>query len=219
MKLRYYIAVRLGLTIPTLIILLTTVFFLMHVLPGDPVTIMYGDRYPTKYVDEIKHTLGLDRPIWDQYVSYIGDLARGDLGISFVHKVPVIQRVGDVYPCTLELAILGLVFSTILGLPLGIIAAMRRDSWFDHISRLVTLYIHSNPGFWVALIFQIIFGLWLGMFPISGRSPPGFQLQTITGLYLLDSILTLNLTAFMQSLKYIALPSLTIAIKIGRAHV
>jgi ABC-type dipeptide/oligopeptide/nickel transport system permease component len=184
----------------------------MHVLPGDPVTIMYGDRYPTKYVDEIKHTLGLDRPIWDQYVSYIGDLARGDLGISFVHKVPVIQRVGDVYPCTLELAILGLVFSTILGLPLGIIAAMRRDSWFDHISRLVTLYIHSNPGFWVALIFQIIFGLWLGMFPISGRSPPGFQLQTITGLYLLDSILTLNFTAFMQSLKYIALPSLTIAI-------
>jgi len=173
---------------------------------------MYGDKYPTKYVDEIRHTLGLDRPLWDQYVSYLSDLAKGDLGISFVHKVPVIQRVGDVYPCTLELAILGLIFATLLGLPLGIIAAMRRDSWFDHISRLITLYIHSNPGFWVALIFQIIFGLWLGMFPISGRSPPGFQLQKITGLYLLDSILTLNFTAFLQSLKYITLPCLTIAI-------
>jgi ABC-type dipeptide/oligopeptide/nickel transport system permease component len=212
MKLRYYITVRLGLAIPTLIILMTTVFFFMHVLPGDPVTIMYGDRYPTKYVDEIRHNLGLDRPIWEQYVKYVSDLAKGDLGVSFVHKVPVIEKVGNVYACTLELAIIGLVVSTLLGLPLGIIAAMRRDGWFDHISRLVTLYIHSNPSFWVALIFQIVFGLMLGIFPISGRSPPDFQLTTITGIYTLDSLLTLNFTAFIQSVKYLFLPVLTIAI-------
>lgn len=212
MKLRYYIAVRLGLAIPTMVILLTTVFFLMHILPGDPVVIMYGDRYPTKYIDEIRHNLGLDRPIWEQYITYISDISKGDLGVSFVHKVPVVQKVSNVYACTLELAIIGLIFSTLMGLPLGIIAAMRRDSWFDHVSRLVSLYIHSNPGFWVALIFQIIFGLMLGLFPISGRSPPDFWLTPITGLYTLDSILTLNLEAFIQSIRYLSLPVLTIGI-------
>jgi peptide/nickel transport system permease protein len=120
--------------------------------------------------------------------------------------------VAQVYPTTLELAITGLIFAASLGLPLGIIAAMRRDGIFDHITRIVTLYIHSNPGFWIALLFQLFFGLFLGIFPISGRSPPGFELQRITGLYILDSILTLNLTALIQSIKYLFLPCLTIAI-------
>lgn len=212
MKLRYYITIRLLLAIPTIALLLTAIFFLMHILPGDPIRIMYGEKFPTFYVEQIRHNLGLDRPIYEQYITYLSNLAQGNLGVSLVFKIPVIEKVAQVYPTTLELAITGLIFAILLGLPLGIIAAMRRDGVFDHVTRIFSLYLHSNPGFWIALIFQIFFGLMLGIFPISGRSPPEFQLQKITGLYILDSILTLNPTAFIQSIKYLFLPCLTIAI-------
>ena len=212
MKLRYYILQRILLSIPTIFLLLTSVFFLMHVLPGDPIYIMYGDKFPTVYVDQIRHNLGLDLPISQQYAAYISKLVRGDLGISLIYKIPVIEKVGQVYPVTLELAFTGLFMATLLGLPLGIMAAVRRDSTFDHVTRVLSLYIHSNPGFWVALLFQLSFGLVLGWFPISGRSHAGFELTRITGLHIVDSILTLNFTALRQSLRYLFLPCMTIAI-------
>ncbi len=212
MKLRYYVAGRLLMAIPTIFLLLTSIFFLMQVLPGDPIVIMYGERFPTVYVDQIRHNLGLDRPIFEQYITYLGKLVRGDLGISLIHKIPVIQKIRQVYPVTLEVAISGLIWATLIGIPLGIIAAVRRDGIFDHVSRIVLLYIHSNPGFWLALLFQLFFGLWLGWFPISGRSPPSFNIPTITGLHIIDSILTLDFLALKQTLRYLFLPSLTITI-------
>ena len=212
MKLKYYISMRVLLAIPTFIILMTGVFFLMHVLPGDPVTIMFGDRYPTAYIDEIKHAYGLDRPLWEQYVDFMRDLARFDLGISMVYKVPVLRKVRDVFPTTIELAIGGLSLAVIIGLPLGVLAALKRDSWFDHGTRFLSLYLHSNPGFWLALLFQLFLGFYLDLLPISGRSPPGFRLNPITGMYVLDSILRLNLRALKQSIRYLILPWLTIGI-------
>jgi peptide/nickel transport system permease protein len=212
MKLRYYLTLRLILAVPTFLLLMTGVFFMMHILPGDPVTIMFGDRYPTAYIDEIKHAYGLDRPLWDQYVEFMGDLFRFDLGISMVYKVPVIRKVRDVFPTTLEVAIGGLLLAVIMGLPLGIFSAIKRDTTFDHISRFITLYLHSSPGFWLALLMQLFFGYYLGVVPISGRSPPGFRLQEITGMYVVDSLLTLNFKALGQSVSYLLLPWLTIAI-------
>jgi len=184
----------------------------MQVLPGDPIVIMYGEQFPTEFVDQIRHNLGLDRPISEQYLSYLGNLVRGDLGISLIYKIPVSQKIRQVYPVTLEVAFAGLLFATLIGVPLGVIAAVRRDGIFDQVSRFLMLYIHSNPSFWIALLFQLFFGLYLGWFPISGRSPPSFDLQNITGIHLLDSILLLDYTAFTQSLKYLFLPCLTIAI-------
>ena len=212
MKLRYYIVTRLLLAIPTFLLLMTGVFFLMHVLPGDPVTIMFGDRYPTEYIDEIKHAWGLDRPLWEQYVEFMGDLARLDLGISMIYKVPVIRKVQDVFPTTIEVAVGGLSLAVIMGLPLGVVAALKRDSLFDHVTRFLSLYLHSSPGFWLALLFQLVIGFYLDLLPISGRSPPGFRLTEITGLYTLDSLLTLNFKAFSQSVRYLFLPWLTIGI-------
>ena len=184
----------------------------MQVLPGDPIVIMYGEKFPTVYVDQIRHNLGLDRPIYEQYITYVGKLFRGDLGVSLIYKIPVIEKIGQVYPVTLEVAFSGLLFATIVGVPLGIIAAVKRDGLFDQVSRLILLYIHSNPGFWIALLFQLFFGLYLGWFPISGRSPPSFSLQNITGLHIVDSILTLDFTAFRQTIKYLFLPCLTIGL-------
>lgn len=212
MKLRYYVTYRLVMAIPTIFLLLTSVFFLMQILPGDPIVIMYGEQFPTQYVDQIRHNLGLDRPIYEQYMSYLGNLVRGDLGISLIYKIPVIQKIRQVYPVTLEVAFSGLLFASIIGVPMGIIAAVRRDGIFDQVSRFLMLYIHSNPGFWIALLFQLFFGFFLGWFPISGRSPPSFELPNITGIHLLDSILLLDYTAFTQTLTYLFLPCLTIAI-------
>jgi peptide/nickel transport system permease protein len=212
MKLRYYILVRILLAIPTLFILLTSVFFMMRILPGDPVRIMYGEQYPETYVEEIRQTLGLDRPIWIQYLDYLRDLARGDLGTSFMSMVPVEQKIRQHLPLTIELAIGGLSIACIIGLPMGIIAALKKDGSFDHITRLLSLYLHSNPGFWLALLFQLFFGLQLGLLPISGRSPPGFQLERITGLNILDSLITLNFRALRQSIRFLTLPCLTIGI-------
>jgi peptide/nickel transport system permease protein len=212
MKLRYYLTVRLLLAIPTFLLLMTGVFFLMHILPGDPVTIMFGDRYPTEYIDEIKHQWGLDRPLWEQYVEFLKDLARLDLGISMVYKVPVIRKVRDVFPTTIEVAIGGLGLACIIGIPLGVVAALKRGSAFDHVTRLFTLYLHSSPGFWLALLFQLLIAFYLDLLPVSGRSPPGFRLNEITGMYVLDSILTLNFKALRQSISYLFLPWLTIAV-------
>jgi peptide/nickel transport system permease protein len=191
---------------------MTGVFFMMHILPGDPVTIMFGDRYPTEYIDEIKHAYGLDRPLWDQYVEFLKDLSNFDLGISMVYKVPVIRKVRDVFPTTLEVAVGGLLLAVIMGLPLGILAALKRDSTFDHIARFISLYLHSSPGFWLALLMQLVLGYYLDIVPISGRSPPGFRLTEVTGMYVVDSLLTLNFKAFRQSVRYLLLPWLTIAI-------
>jgi len=212
MKLRYYLSMRLLLAIPTFLLLMTGVFFMMHVLPGDPVTIMFGDRYPTAYIDEIKAAYGLDRPLWDQYVEFLQDLTSFDLGISMVYKVPVIRKVRDVFPTTIEVAIGGLLLAIIMGVPLGVISALKRDTPFDHITRIVTLYLHSTPGFWLALLMQLALGFYLDIVPISGRSPPGFRLTEITGMYVVDSLLTLNFKALRQSVRYLLLPWLTIAI-------
>ena len=212
MKLRYYVIFRLLLAIPTLFILLTSVFGIMHILPGDPIVIMYGDQYPTAYVDEIRGKLGLDRPVWEQYLDFLKDLSRFNLGISMIYKVPVIRKVQDVFPTTLEVALGGLSLAVIMGVPIGVISALKRDSFFDHATRLLTLYLHSNPGFWLALLFQLVLGLWLGLVPISGRSPPGFRLTEITGMYVLDSILTFNFKALGQSLSYLFLPCFVIGI-------
>jgi ABC-type dipeptide/oligopeptide/nickel transport system permease component len=113
----------------------------------------------------------------------------------------------------LEVAIAGLLLSTIIGVPLGIIAAVRRDGLFDHISRIAMLYIYSNPSFWIALLLQLSLGLWLGYFPISGRSDPSFTIPHVTGLYIIDSILALDFNAFVQTLRYLFLPCLTITIR------
>ena len=200
------------MAIPTIFLLLTSVFFLMQVLPGDPIVIMYGEQFPTQYVDEIRHNLGLDRPIYIQYLSYMGKLVKGDLGVSLIFKIPVLEKIRQVYPVTLEVAITGLIIAALVGVPLGIIAAVRRDGIFDHISRIVMLYVQSNPSFWIALLFQLSFGYYLGWFPISGRSPPSFSIPNVTGLHIIDSIIAGDFIALRQTLTYLFLPCLTIAI-------
>ena len=198
--------------IPTLLILLTTVFFLMHVIPGDPVRIMFGEEMPEDAIEEMRHQLGLDRPIYIQYVDYMTKFFRGDLGVSWLFKVPVIHKVKEVYPTTLEIAIGGLILAASMGVPIGILAALKRGTKIDHTIRILTLYLYSNPGFWLALLLQLLFGVLLGLLPISGRSPVTSTLHRVTGLLIIDSIIALDFRAFIENLRYLILPCLTIGI-------
>ena len=212
MKLRYYIGIRLLLVIPTLFILLTSTFYIMHVLPGDPLRILYGERIEETFLEELRHDLGLDLPISTQYARYLSRFIRGDFGVSLKYRIPVIDKIKEVYPVTLELALGGLLMAVLMGVPLGVLSALNRGSRIDHIVRGFTLYVYSNPSFWVALLFQLVFGLWLGMFPISGHTPPGFRVEKVTGLLVVDSLLAMNFRGLGQSLRMLALPWLTVGL-------
>lgn len=206
MKLRYYVLTRLALAIPTMFILLTSVFIMMHVLPGDPVLIMYGEYWKDEYIDAARARLGLDRPMYVQYMDYMGKFVRFDLGDSLTYNQPVWYKIKDRWPLTLECAVGGLLFSLALGLPVGIYAALKKGSKIDQIIRIFTLYLHSVPNFWVALMLQIFFGLTLGVLPISGRWPPGFRIPKITGIGTLDALLQGNINGFIIAFKHMLLP-------------
>ena len=120
MKLRYYVVVRLLLIIPTMLIILSTVFFLMHVLPGDPVRMLYGDKVPEEFVQQTRHQWGLDKPISEQFVNYMIQVASGNFGVSLVYKIDVLDKIKQCYPTTLELALGGIFLSIIVGIPFGI---------------------------------------------------------------------------------------------------
>ena len=207
MKLRYYVLTRLVLAIPTMFILLTSVFVMMHVLPGDPVLIMYGEYWTDEFIDEARQKLGLDRPMYVQYMDYMSKFIRLDLGNSITYNQPVWYKIKDRWPLTLECAVGGLLFSLALGMPVGIYAALHKGSRIDQVIRIFTLYLHSVPNFWVALLLQIFFGLTLGgALPISGRWPPGYRISTITGIGTLDALLQGNFTGFIIAFKHMLLP-------------
>ena len=212
MKLRYYMTIRLGLIIPTLLIILSAVFVLMHVLPGDPVRMMYGDKVPEEFIIMVRHKWGLDRPIYIQYIDYLKKLLNGNLGVSIIYKIRVLDKIKQVYPTTIELAFGGIFFSLFIGIPLGILSALKRGGTIDNIIRVMTLYIYSNPSFWLALLFQLFFGVLLGVFPISGRSPSYSNLYKITGLVILDCLLSLDFRAAAINLRYMILPWITVGI-------
>jgi len=212
MKLRYYVIIRGLLILPTVVILLSTVFFMMHIIPGDPVRVLYGEELPEDYIEQVRHELGLDRPMYVQYVAYMSKFFTGDLGISFRYKVPVIKKIIDVYPVTAELTIGAIMLSILTGVPLGILAALKRDTFVDHISRALSLYLYSNPSFWTALLLQLFFGLMLGIFPISGRTPLHISVERVTGLLVLDSLLAGDFNAMFQCMRYLFLPCISIAL-------
>jgi len=164
-----YLTQRLILSIPVIIGVTLIVFAILHLTPGDPVRIMAGPRASEERVQEISAQLGLDRPIPVQYVRWLWHVVQGDLGTSIAAKRPVVQMIGERLPFTLRLALLSLVISVLLGIPLGVLAAVKHHQWLDHLITFSSLFWFSIPGFWLGLMLILIFGLWLRWTPISGH--------------------------------------------------
>ena len=202
-------------------ILLTLIFVVIRVMPGDPVSAILGGHAPPAVVEEKKHELGLDKPITAQYVDYIRQLLHGDLGSSMLYQETVASAIGDKLPATLELTLFGLLASLGIGIPLGAAAARKRKSGRDFGIRLYANVVYCIPVFWMGLLLQMVFGVWLGIFPIAGRTSPRVLSSTFSwsGFYLIDTLRIGDLAAFGDVLWHLVLPSLTLGIVISGVFV
>ncbi len=163
------VARRLLVALPTTLAVATLVFSLIHLIPGDPVLIMLGDGAQPTDVAELRGKLGLDRPLGEQYVSFLGGMLHGDLGTSLHFDEPVSRLIARHYPATVELALAALAVALVVSLPLGMLAAYRRGSWIDRGARLFSLLGVSMPNFWLGPIAILLFSIQLGWLPVSGR--------------------------------------------------
>ena len=163
------VARRLLVALPTTLAVATLVFSLIHLIPGDPVLIMLGEGAQPTDVAELRGKLGLDRPLGDQYVSFLGGMLHGDLGTSLHFDEPVSRLIARHYPATVELALAALAVALVVSLPLGMLAAYRRGSWIDRGARFFSLLGVSMPNFWLGPIAILLFSIQLGWLPVSGR--------------------------------------------------
>ncbi|MEZ4862057.1 MAG: ABC transporter permease [Caldilineaceae bacterium] len=212
MSLRTYLLRRLVLIIPLLIGLSLLTFIIARIVPGDPVGLAAGPQATPAIKAALRKEFGLDQPLPLQYLTYMRNLLQGNWGKSLYSRRAVWDDLRTYFPATLELTIVAVMLATLLGVPAGIIAAFYRNRLPDHISRVVALFFVSFPAFWLAMIFQSVLGLDLGWFPIGKRfdvrlAAPG----SITGLYLVDSLLQGDLSAFRMALRYITVPALVLS--------
>jgi len=202
---------RLGLLLPTFLGVTLIAFALVHLIPGDPVEMLAGERGmdATRHA-ELMAQLGLDRPLWQQYFSYIGNVFQGDLGRSLVTREPVLRDFMILFPATVELSACAMLFAMTLGLPAGVLAAVRRGTFVDHTVMGVSLTGYSMPIFWWALLLILLFSVNLGWTPVSGRISVMFWIEPVTGFLLIDTLLAGDTDAFWSALHHLLLPAIVL---------
>lgn len=206
-----FLATRVGLVIPTFVGVTLLTFALIRLVPGDPIELLVGERG----IDPARHAmlraeLGLDQPLLTQYGIYITDVLSGDLGKSIVTKTPVIEEFFDLFPATVELSICAILLATALGIPIGILAAVRRGSFLDYATMGVSLTGYSMPIFWWALLLILFFSVHLGWTPVSGRLSVMFFIEPVTGFMLIDTLLSDEKGAFGSAVRHLILPAIAL---------
>ena len=211
MRLLALLVYRLVWFVPTLLGLLVVVFVISRILPADPVALVAGETATPAQVEALRKQLGYDRPLPIQFVGYVGDLVRGRMGTSLYTTRPIVDDLRTRLPATIELTLVAMVISVVVGIPLGVMSAVWRNSFFDHALRVVTVSGLAIASFWLGIMLQLTFSMRLGWTPLNGRMA-GWPPRGVTGLFLLDSVLTWDWTSFMTALRHIALPAATLAI-------
>ena len=210
-----YILIRFLLIFPTVLILVTLVFFLIR-LTGDPITAALGGRLPADQLAERIHEAGYDRPIWIQYIEYLGQVFTLNFGTTLTDNQPVVQVIATYGSATLELVVYALVVAFIVGIPLGLVAAALRDRWPDALLRVSAILFYATPVFFAGMVAKLVFGVWLGWLPISGRANVRTELAIGrdggTGIYLIDAIATGNPAYVQDVLLHAVLPALTLGL-------
>jgi peptide/nickel transport system permease protein len=201
---------RLAWFVPTLLGLLVITFTVSRIIPGDPVALIAGDTATPAQVEALRRQLGLDRPLPVQFVGYVGALLRGDMGTSLYTTRPIADDLRSRLPATIELTLVAMAFSIVVGIPLGVVSALWRNSVLDHALRVVTVSGLAIASFWLGIMLQLLFAMRLGWTPLNGRLK-GFPPATVTGLYLVDSVLAWDWAAFGAALTHLALPAATLA--------
>jgi ABC-type dipeptide/oligopeptide/nickel transport system permease component len=210
-----YILKRLVTSCLVLLGLSIITFTLARVVPSNPAALYIGPRARPEQIEAVTVKLGLDKPLYVQYLYYLRDALHGDLQTSIATKRPVVQEITDRLPSSLELLAAGMSLATFLGIILGVLSARFQGGPFDVLVRILSLVGVSLPAFWLALLLQIVFYRQLGWFPINGRLDTALRfthpIQPITGLYLFDSLVTGNWVAFKDAAWHIVLPAVTLA--------
>jgi peptide/nickel transport system permease protein len=207
-----YLISKAVLVLPTLLGASIIVFAAIRVLPSDPVSMMLGDEYSPAAATRLRAELGLDDPLPVQYLHYLGGLLHGDLGQSLRYDKGVLPVIAEFFPATIELALISFLLSAVIGLVAGIISAARQYSALDNVLSVTVLFGVCMPEFWTALLAIMVFSLFLGWFPTSGPIGLGTHVDRVTGMYVLDGLLTGNLGAAGDALKHLVLPAVTLAL-------
>jgi peptide/nickel transport system permease protein len=206
-----YLLRRLVLIIPVLFGVSVIVFTLMHVIPGDPVRLMFADTGATEeQMQAMRHALGFDRPLPVQYVNYVFKAIRGDLGESIHFKQPVIQLILERMPATIELTLASLIVALAIAFPVGITSALKRHTFIDYIVMTGATLGISLPTFWIGILLIMIVAVNLGWLPGFGRIEYAVHLQRVTGFLTIDSLITWNIPALRSALAHLALPAFSL---------
>jgi len=216
-SLRRYLITRLLLAVPMLLILLTVVFLLMRVAPGDPISSALGGRISQEELQRRRHAAGYDRPVVVQYLDYLGDVARFDFGRTIVDNRPLTEVIVQNGAATLELSLFAMAVAVISGVSIGLAAGRFRDTPIDVAGRLFGIVMYGAPVFFLGFLAQLVFGKWLGWLPTSGRASPivTFELRSHTNLFVVDSIIDGDWSSLVDVLKHLVMPSLVLGLVIG----
>ncbi|QRE74452.1 ABC transporter permease subunit [Methylobacterium aquaticum] len=206
-----FLLTRASLVIPTFLGITLVAFFLIRLVPGDPIETMAGERG----IDPARHAAlraeyGFDKPLLVQYGIYLERLAHGDLGRSISTKEPVIAEFASLFPATIELGVCAILFALLVGLPAGILAALKRNSVFDHGVMGLSLTGYSMPIFWWGLLLILLFSVQLGWTPVSGRIDVQYFIEPVTGFLLIDTLLSDESGAFRSALGHLILPAVVL---------
>lgn len=207
-----FLVKRLLLTVPTFIALMFVTFLAIRLVPGDPVEVRTGERgISAERLAYFRHELGLDQPVWKQFVDYVWQLLHGDFGTSLSTSEKVLTEFFTLFPATLELALAGMLFSIIIGIPAGVVAAVKRGSWFDHTLMGAAVTGFSMPIFWWGLLLIMLVSEGWGLTPVSGRIDMiKFYFEPVTGFMLIDSLLSDQKGAFLSALHHLVLPMIVL---------
>lgn len=204
---------RLLQLIPVMLGVSTIVFLMTLVTPGDPVDIMLGEQQATvEQRAELRKDMGLDLPAAQRFVHFLQNAATGNFGYSYFHRRPVSEVILERLPATVELTVAALLVGLLVAIPLGVLAAVKKNTWMDRLATLGSLLGISMPGFWFGLLLMLVFGVWMHWLPISGRSDIASQVPTVTHFLTIDSLLALNLEVFASALSHLVLPALTLGL-------
>ena len=210
MKLLVLILNRLFWFFPTVLGLMVITFTISHVIPADPVAFVAGDNATNEQIEALRAQLGLDKPMHVQLVRYIGSMMQGDLGVSLYTLRPISEDLAGRLPATIELTFVAVLISALLGIPLGVLSAVHRNSWFDHALRVFTVSGLAMASFWLAILLQLLFAMELGWTPLQGRID-GWGPDQVTGLFLIDALLMGDLEIFTSAVSHMILPAATLA--------